>query len=161
MSVEVSMVQAVVASWKLSVGRAEKLFASLSDDELEQEIAPGKNRLIYLLGHLTAAHDRTLATLRVGERLHPELDEPFLKLPDRAATEVPSAEKLKAAWQHVNAALLSGVEKLTPLEWIERHSDVSEEDFAKEPGRNRLAVFLSRMGHLNFHLGQIVLTRTK
>ncbi|ADV81840.1 DinB family protein [Terriglobus saanensis] len=161
MSVEVTMVQTVIANWKLVVGRADKLFAGLSDTELEQEVAPGRNRLIYLLGHLTGAHDRMLALLRLGERLHPELDEPFGKLPDRAAAEIPSGETLKAAWLQVNATLLAGVEKLTPAEWIERHADVSEEDFVKEPGRNRLAVFLSRTSHLSFHVGQIILTRKK
>ncbi len=161
MSVEVTMAQTVVANWKLVVGRADKLFNGLSDAELEQEIAPGKNRLIYLLGHLTAVHDRTLALLRLGERLHPELDEPFLKLPDRAATEMPSGETLKAAWLQVNAALLAGVEKLTPAEWIERHADISEEDLVKEPNRNRLAVSLSRTSHLSFHIGQIILTLKK
>ncbi|HXN99781.1 MAG TPA: hypothetical protein VN881_11965 [Candidatus Acidoferrales bacterium] len=32
----------------VGVERAEKLFGSLSPEQLEQELAPGKNRLIYL-----------------------------------------------------------------------------------------------------------------
>jgi hypothetical protein len=36
---------------------------------------------------------------------------------------------------------------------------VSEEDFAKEPHRNRFTLLLSRTGHLAFHLGQVVLVK--
>jgi len=37
--------------------RADKLFGALSPGELEHEVAPGKNRLIYLWGHLAAVND--------------------------------------------------------------------------------------------------------
>jgi hypothetical protein len=36
---------------------------------------------------------------------------------------------------------------------------VSEEDFAKDPTRNRLAVVLSRTVHVSFHTGQAVLAK--
>jgi len=36
---------------------------------------------------------------------------------------------------------------------------VSEEDFAKEPHRNRFTMLLGRTAHLGFHLGQAVLAR--
>ena len=39
------------------------------------------------------------------------------------------------------------------------HSAVSEEDFVKEPLRNRLAVLASRTNHVSYHGGQLVLTR--
>jgi hypothetical protein len=42
-------------------------------------------------------------------------------------------------------------------DWAHRHSAVSEEDFAKDPSRNRFAVLLSRTNHLSYHLGQAVL----
>jgi hypothetical protein len=42
-----------------------------------------KNRLFYLLGHLSAVHDRMLPLLGIGERLHPELDEAYLTNPDQ------------------------------------------------------------------------------
>ena len=46
--------------WDTTIDRADKLFSSLTPDQLAKEIAPGKNRLIYLWGHLTAVHDRML-----------------------------------------------------------------------------------------------------
>jgi len=47
-------------AWKTQIERADKLFRSLSSDEVLREIAPGKNRLLYLWGHLAAIHDAML-----------------------------------------------------------------------------------------------------
>ena len=41
-------VQVAINSWGLAVERANKIFSSLTEDELLREVAPGKNRLIYL-----------------------------------------------------------------------------------------------------------------
>src|SRR5215203_3128632 len=76
-----------VASWKQNLDRIDALFAAVSDDDLQKAVAPGKNRLFYLLGHLAAVHDRMLPLLRLGARLHPELDEPFLIKADRTVPD--------------------------------------------------------------------------
>ncbi len=68
--------------WKTQIRRADKLFGSLSFEEVLREIAPGRNRLLYLWGHLTAIHDAMLPLLELGERLHPELDAAFVTNPD-------------------------------------------------------------------------------
>ena len=39
----------------------------------------------------------------------------------------------------------------------EKHASVSDEDFAKDPLRNRFSVLLSRTTHISFHLGQTAL----
>src|SRR6266851_4659254 len=49
--------------WKGNIERAEKMFSALSEEDLLKEVAPGKNRLIYLWGHLTATHDAMLPLL--------------------------------------------------------------------------------------------------
>ncbi len=146
-------------SWKLVTGRIDKAIAALSDEQLQRQVAPGKNRVFYLLGHLTAIHDRLLPLLRLGERLHPELDEAFISNPDRSQPDSISPIALKEAWSEVNRALATGFETLTPQQWLERHSAVSEEDFAKDPLRNRLSVLISRNNHDSFHAGQIILIR--
>src|SRR5258708_31801797 len=40
--------------WKGNIERAEKMFSALSEENLLKKVAPGKNPLVYLLGHLTA-----------------------------------------------------------------------------------------------------------
>ncbi len=152
-------VKAVVASWKQIVNRLDEKFASLDEDQLQQLVAPGKNRLFYLLGHLTAVHDRMLPMLGIGARLHPQLDEVYITNPDRTLADPICAADLKKAWREVNTAITSGVEKFSADDWLKKHAAVSEVDFVKEPTRNRLAVFLSRTNHASFHTGQAVLAK--
>jgi hypothetical protein len=54
MTTERSLIDSALRGWKSNVERADKLFGALSPEQLEQEVAPGKNRLIYLWGHLAA-----------------------------------------------------------------------------------------------------------
>jgi hypothetical protein len=143
------------------VEQAEKLFGSLSPEQLEQEVAPGKNRLIYLWGHLAAVSDRLLPLLAIGERLHPEFDAMFILNPDRSVPLTISAQLLKAAWQEINQKLWEGFSRSADSDWAQRHTAVSEEDFAREPHRNRFGVLLGRTAHLSYHLGQAALARPK
>src|SRR3982074_2743678 len=46
--------------WKTQIDRADKLFGTLSSEEVLREVAPGRNRVLYLWGHLTAIHDAML-----------------------------------------------------------------------------------------------------
>ena len=68
----------VLNSWRLVINRFNKTLSELSDEQLQQQVAPGRNRVFYLLGHLTAMHDRMFPLLGIGERLHTELDEPYI-----------------------------------------------------------------------------------
>jgi hypothetical protein len=153
------VVTTVVASWKQIVHRLNERFLPLDDQQLEKQVAPNRNRLFYLLGHLTAVHDRMLPLLGIGERLHPELDEAYITNPDRTISDPLSASDLKRAWSEVNAAITSGVEKFSGDDWLKKHTAVSDEDFSNNPTRNRLAVFLSRTNHASFHTGQIALAQ--
>ena len=150
-------VQVAINSWRLIVERANKIFLSLTEDELLKEVAPGKNRLIYLLGHLTAIHDAMFLILGLGERLHPELDAIFVSSPDKTGAQLPPVGELRKYWDEVNGKLLSRFASLSADEWLQRHYAMSEEDYAKDPTRNRLAVLLSRTNHMSYHLGQITL----
>jgi hypothetical protein len=85
---EQGLVTAALNAWKLNIERADRFFSPLGEQQLQKEVAPGKNRLIYLLGHLTAVHDRMLPLLDLGPRLHPEYDPLFLTNPDRAMPRV-------------------------------------------------------------------------
>jgi hypothetical protein len=154
---EQALVTAAVNSWKLNIERANKFFSSLNEEQLLREVAPGKNRLIYLWGHLTAVHDRMLPLLALGPRRHPEYDAPFITSPDKTSPVLPSAAEIKKAWDEINSALLAGFESLSAADWLQKHTSVSDEDFAKDPQRNRFSVLLSRTTHISFHLGQTVL----
>lgn len=146
-------------SWKMVIGRFDKNLAALSDEQLQKQIAPGKNRLYYLIGHLAAVHDRMLPMLSVGDRLHPELDEFFITNPDRTLPDPAPASELRQAWTEINAKLTAAFEAFTADDWLQKHTAVSDEDFAQDPTRNRLAVVMNRTNHASFHAGQAVLAK--
>jgi DinB superfamily len=156
---EASYVTLGLKTWNTQIDRADKLFEGLSSEEILWEIGPDRNRLLYLWGHLTAIHDAMLPLLSLGERLYPEFDVAFVSNPDKSRADIPSREQVRRAWTAVNAELRNGFEKMSWSDWVQRHSAVSEEDFAKDASRNRFAILLSRTNHLSYHLGQAVLGR--
>lgn len=154
------IIKSVLDSWFSQVQRTGKLLDGLTDEQLQQQVAPHRNRGIYLLGHLVAVHDRMLPLLNLGEQMYPELDSIFLTSPDKAVAEIPSAKDLRLYWITVNTALEKRFSVLQPEEWLEKHTAVSESDFVKEPHRNRLNVILSRTNHLSYHFGQLAFLKS-
>ncbi|HEY4218126.1 MAG TPA: DinB family protein [Gemmatimonadaceae bacterium] len=150
---------AALTSWKQVIGRLDEIVSSTSDDGFEHRVAPDRNRIYYIIGHLAAVHDRMFGLLGVGDRLHPELDAEFLQNPDTHAAGSLSVAQLKAVWSEINTKLTAALERLSPDEWLDKHTSVSDEDFKKEPHRNRMSVLLSRTNHASFHTGQIRLTQ--
>ena len=145
--------------WYGSVASLDKVLSVLTDEQLLKETAPGKNRGIYLLGHLVAVHDDMLVLLEMGEKQHPELTEPFIKLADKVATELPTVAELRDFWTRQNQLLREKFDQLTPEQWFEKHTAVSAEDFAKQTYRNKLNIIISRTSHLEYHTGQIALLK--
>jgi hypothetical protein len=152
-------VKMALAAWNTQLNNTDKLFGQLSDEQLMREVAPGRNRGIYLLGHLVAEHDLMLPLLRFQDPIHPELKAVFIDAPDRSVTALPTAAQLREQWRTVNAVLKDHMDGLPAAEWLTRHANISAEDFPKEPHRNRLNVVLSRTTHLAHHYGQLVLLK--
>ncbi len=162
MTLDQQLIDLTLGVWKADIGRVTKSFSDISEEELLREICPRRNRLIYLLGHLTAVNDALFPLFGLGEPLYPEMHEAFLTSPDRSPVqETFSGEDLKHRWVNVNQALLLSFDKLSPSQWLEKHTAVSEEDFKREPSRNRFTVLLRRTGHISYHLGQITLTNKR
>ncbi len=161
MTTEKALIDSALRGWKFNVERADKLFGDLSPAQLEQPVAPGKNRLIYLWGHLAAVNDRLLPLLGIGARLHPGFDAMFISNPDKSVPLTVSGPSLKKAWQEINQKLWEGFSKFSDSDWAQRHTAVSEQDFEREPHRNRFGVLLGRTAHLAYHLGQAVLALPK
>lgn len=151
-----TMVKIILDRWDASVKNWDSLLDAISDEQLQKETSPGRNRGVYLLGHLIAVHDNMLPLLDFGDKKYPELYQIFIESPDKAIHEIPSASELRSMWNEQKADLKQKFEQLTPDEWFERHTSVSEEDFAKEPHRNKLNIILTRTTHLAYHTGQLV-----
>ncbi|NQX32272.1 DinB family protein [Pedobacter boryungensis] len=152
-------VKIVLDRWNASIKSGDALISTLTDETFQKQIAPGKNRGIYLLGHLIAVHDDMLILLDMGEKLYPALAEPFIKSPDNVATPMPSVAELRAFWTKQCEVLKQKFDALTIDQWFEKHTAVSAEDFANEPHRNKLNIIITRTSHLQYHLGQLVLLK--
>jgi hypothetical protein len=138
-------------TWKATVGRFDDIVAAVPDEELEREVTAGKSRLFYLIGHLTALHDRLFTVLGLGERKHAELDAEFGEERDAHRTSGLSPRRLRQAWNDVNATLVAGMERLTPEQWLEKPPAASD--------ASRLSVLLDWTDHLSLHSTQIRMTR--
>jgi hypothetical protein len=150
----------VLGAWESKISQLDKLLSALSDEQLLKEVAPGRNRGIYLLGHLTALADSIFPLLGY-EKLAPHLFQPFVHVPDQKNSDLPAANELRQEWTKVKTALAEKMAGISSDEWFQRHTSVSAEDFAKEPHRNKLNVVLSRVSHVDYHLGQLQFLKTK
>lgn len=154
-------VKMVLDRWNGSIQNLDKILQSLTDEQLQQETAPGKNRGIYLLGHLVAVHDDMLVLLGMGERQFPALQEPFIKEADKAASNLPAVSELRSMWAKQNEMLKQKFDQTTIDEWFSKHTAVTEEDFVKEPHRCKLNIIITRTSHLQYHSGQIILLKDR
>lgn len=148
-------IKMVVSAWETQNTRVNKLLETLSEEQLMSETAPGRNRGIYLVGHLTAITDGMLPILGWGERLFPQLENIFVTQPDKAVAKIPPLAEVKKCWDSVIARITEHINKTQPDEWFTKHNVVSAEDFAKEPHRNKLNILVNRTNHHSYHLGQL------
>ena len=70
-----------------------------------------------------------------------------------------SKEELNRKWKAILAELDKAFKAMSESDWLGRHQAVSEEDFKKEPQRNKLNVMLSRVSHKASHLGQVAMMK--
>ena len=158
---EILFIKMVLDNWNTSIKRMDELFTELSDQKLLQPVAPGRNRGIYLLGHLAVVHDRMLSLLGFEQPLHPEWETRFLNNPDDPSASMPAINELKQYWKTVNEKLAGHFQRLQPAGWFQKHNAVSEEDFKKEPYRNKLNVIINRTNHLATHYGQLLFLKPR
>src|SRR5688500_18322792 len=63
-----TFIQMAIKAWDIQIGRTDKFFNGLNEETFLKEIAPGKNRIVYLLGHLIAVNDGMHALFGMSER---------------------------------------------------------------------------------------------
>lgn len=157
--VSTDVIMYLVKSWLTQSAAISTFFEKYSDEEYFREIAPGRNRAIYILGHLTASNDSMLPLLGFGGKLFPELESFFITNPDKALKDLPTIPELKQKWQIVNTTLRERFSTMEPHDWLDRHTLVNQEDFFLDPHRNKLNILLTRTNHISYHLGQLNLLK--
>jgi hypothetical protein len=150
-----TMTKMVLDTWHSKIKDADTLFEKLTDEQMQNEVAPNRNSGVYLLGHLTAVHDMMLPLLGLGEQMYPELKDTFISNPDKSQPQKFSLNDLRQYWKNINSKLAMHFNNLKTDEWFQKHNSVSAEDFIKEPHRNKLNIVINRTNHLSYHLGQL------
>lgn len=153
------LVNMTLTSWAAQNKYLNNLLSTFSDEQFSREVAPGKNTGTYLVGHLIAVSDAMLPLLGFGNKHFPELENIFIKNPDKSGLEKPGIPELKEQLNAVNASLDKHFNSLNVEEWFEPHTAVSTDDFSKEPHRNKLNVVISRTNHMANHIGQLLLLK--
>jgi DinB superfamily len=146
-------------AWQIQVDRATKFINESSDELLLKEIAPGKNRGIYLVGHLAAIHDAIPEILGFGKKAHPDLAAVFITAPDKTVDKIPTVSELRAIWTSVHDRLKNEFSKIPADNWFTRHESMTDADFEKDPARNKMSVLVTRTNHLAYHFGQLRLLK--
>lgn len=150
-------IKMALSAWQTYNDRIMKIVDQLSEEQLAKEIAPGRNTGTYLFGHLIAVNDNLFPLFGLGENIYPELGKIFVDAPDKSGQVFPPQSELKQYWHEVNSKLEFAFDKMTPDDWFSKHNSVSNEDFVKEPHRNKLNVILNRTNHQSSHYGQMIL----
>jgi hypothetical protein len=146
-------------AWQTQVDRSTQFIYSLTDEELMKDIAPGKNRGVYLVGHLAAVHDALPEILGLGKRAYPDLQPVFLQAADKTIQQLPSVSELKQIWTNVHERLKNEFAKMPADVWFSRHESMTDADFDKDPARNKMSVLITRTAHLAYHFGQLRLLK--
>jgi len=154
-------VEMVLAAWHKYQEQLDDFFDELPDDDFDLEVYPGKNRVRYIIGHLTAVNDGILSLLGGREPLYPELVDAFLIKSYRAGNAEHSINDLRIYWRNVNRTLATYFASMPLSEWFEKNASISEEDFQRDPHCNKLNVVLTKTHHLVYHLGQLTLLNRK
>ena len=149
----------LLGQWEKTIGSVTSQVNSLQWAS-NLPVAPGSNTVNYIVGHLVVFQDKIIEAIDIGDRFFADLD--HLYIPAYKKTELyPPYEELLEKWMVVNEFLKAKVRTLSTDQWLSRHNYVTEEEFALEPERNKLAVFMSRYYHLCSHMGQVRMVKGK
>lgn len=154
-------VSMVLSAWDTYAKRVTDYLDKISDQGLLQQVAPDRNRIYYLIGHLTVVNDRMLPLLGLGNVHYAEQESMFLTNPDNKELIGPTPEVLRKQWKDSLDRLKKGFQQFSIDDWFSRHNAVSPEDFEKEPNRNKLNIIINRTNHLASHYGQLLLVKDR
>lgn len=135
----------------------QKTLDAISEENFHKSIVPGGNSPSWIMGHLVDTDDALLKLFGIRERMYPELAAIYHHERGGNQTGHLSKNELTSKWNAIVAELDRVFKGMSEKDWLARHMAVTEEDFKKEPHRNKLNVMLSRVTHKASHLGQIAM----
>lgn len=152
------MIEQLMDRWDSKVRQTTTTFELLGTRCEMLPVAPGRNRVIYLLGHLLAVQDHLYDALELGDAMYPELDYLFL-LPQHTSNDYPPFEELLCKWVCINDLILLNLKMFQVEDWLKKHRYITEKEFCENPCRNKFNLILSSIFHLYHHGGQLALIK--
>jgi hypothetical protein len=150
-------IEICLLQWNAFNKRMEKTFETISDKNFHTPLVPNGNSPSWLLGHLADTDDALLELFGIRKRLYPELAKMYHHERGTNQSGHLAKAELMAKWKAIVEELDRTFKAMSEADWHGRHTAVSEEDFKKEPHRNKLNVMLSRVTHKASHLGQVAM----
>ncbi len=154
-TIEICLIQ-----WDTYNRRMQKVLDTLSVENYNKSIVPNGNSPSWLIGHLADTDDALLELFGIGKRMFPELAKIYHHERGTNQTGHLTKEELTTQWKAIVSKLDHTFKSMSENDWHSRHMVVTEEDFKKEPQRNKLNVMLSRVSHKASHLGQVAMQNT-
>lgn len=151
-TIEICLIQ-----WDTYNRRMQKMLDALSADRYNTPIVAGGNSPSWLMGHLADTDDALLELFGIRKRMFPELAKIYHHERGTNQTGHLTKEELNSRWKAIVVELDKAFKSMNESDWHNRHMAVTEEDFKKEPQRNKLNVMLSRVSHKASHLGQVAM----
>ena len=150
-------IEICLLQWTTYNTRMQKMMEALSDEKFNTPIVANGNSPSWIFGHLVDTDDRLLELFGIRSRFFPELGKIYHN--ERGSNQGGHLSKaeLTTRWAAISAELDKAFRSWGERDWMGRHTAVSEEDFKKEPHRNKLNVMLSRVEHKASHLGQVAM----
>ena len=149
--------QIALQHWKSYNTRTIKLLEGMSEQQFNAVLTLNGNTPSWLLGHLAETHDSLFPLLGLGDLRYPELREMYLHNHQSPFKTPFDKLELTEVWKNIYKQLDATFSIYSPEQWLEKHTSISEEDFDREPHRNKFNVLISRTNHLAYHIGQIAL----
>jgi hypothetical protein len=150
-------IEICLLQWTTYNTRMQKMLDTISDQNFNTPITANGNTPSWLFGHLVDTDDKLLELFGIRNRMFPELEKIYHHERGNNQKDHLSKVDLIAKWKAISSELDKAFQSWSEKEWMSRHNAVSEEDFKKEPQRNKLNVMLSRVAHKASHMGQVAM----
>jgi uncharacterized damage-inducible protein DinB len=113
---------ALYDQWKTAIGWITRNLESLTDEELQKDIIPGRSNGHWLLGHLILVEDQFSVALGREARLFSELGQFFgIGTKPQSSEKFPAPAALRKRWQEVVAKSDRALQSIQDSEWGDDH----------------------------------------
>lgn len=144
--------------WISTNAKIEKAIESISEARYSTPLMPGRSTPAWIFCHLLQVNDSLFPILGFGAKLYPKLHD-LMNNKEAEPHIVFRLDELREMWMHVGSKLLEHFNGMSGDQWLEKHTNISDEDFKREPHRNRGNVILHRLIHMSHHAGQLALIK--